>query len=876
MTSSIFTRAWLCAVATLWLTAPLDLGAQPLGGTALVSALREGGYVIVMRHASSPREAPAKAEAAPGNVDLQRQLDQAGLASAAAMGTALKRLGIPVGQVLSSPTFRAIQTAKQLDLGAPVPVEELGDGGQNMRADTEGRRSAWLREKAAEPPPAGTNRLLITHVPNLAGAFGDAAAGMTDGESLIVKPERGKGEVVARVKIADWSKLPAGGVALADDDPYAWLEDIHAAKPLAWVAEQNAKTFGELKADPRYAADFASMLAVLDAADRIPFGDLDHGSVYNFWQDADHSKGLWRRAPVEEYAKPAPSWEVLLDVDALAAAEKEDWVFKGAECAPRGTRCLIRLSRGGGDAVVVREYDLEGKKLAADGFALTEAKSNATYLDDDTVLFGTDFGAGTMTKSGYPRIVKEWKRGTPLAAARTVYEGPADDVGSSPVVFHDRNGDHGVVTRSVSFFESEYFAIGRDGARKLALPPSADLKGMFDGAYIATLREDYDAQGVTLERGSLVAFRDKGPPRALYVPDARSTIDSVAVGRDAIYAAIYSNVVGSVHAFTRRGDGWTDETKPLPANGSTGIVSVDSFGPEAMFRFESYLTPPTLYLDDGRAAPRAIKAQPARFDADGLVTEQLEATSKDGTRVPYFVVRPKTLSGPTPTVLYGYGGFEISLTPSYSSSVGRLWLTRGGVYVVANIRGGGEFGPAWHDAALKLHRQRAFDDFEAVAADLTRRGLTTPRQLGIMGGSNGGLLVSTVMTQIPDELGAVVCSVPLIDMIAYTHIGAGASWVGEYGDPADPKMREYISSYSPYQNVKPDVRYPPVLFVTTTSDDRVTPAHARKMAAKMEAQGHDVLFYEDTDGGHGTADHKQAAETAALNFTFLARELGLH
>jgi prolyl oligopeptidase len=666
-----------------------------------------------------------------------------------------------------------------------------------------------------------------------------------------------------------------GGHALAQDDPYAWLEDIHGAKPLAWVAEQNDKSFAELKADPRYAADFTSMLSVLDATDRIPFGRLDHGWVYNFWQDADHPKGVWRRAPVAEYSKPAPNWDVLLDVDALAAAEKENWVFSRADCAPQGTRCLIGLSRGGGDAAVVREYDLRTKKLASDGFALAEAKSDATYLDDDTVLFATDFGAGTLTKSGYPRIVKEWKRGTPIAAARTVYEGTIEDVGSSAVVFHGREGTHGVVTRSVSFFETEYFAIDRDGARNLPLPRSADLKGMFDGAYIATLRQDYDTRGVSLKRGSLVAFRDNSPPQPIYVPDPRSSVESVAVGRDAIYAAIYSNVVGSVHAFTRRGDGWADETKALPGNGSTDIVSVDSFGPDAMFRFESYLTPPTLYLDDGGGAPRPIKALPARFDASGLLAEQLEAKSKDGTGVPYFVVRPKTLRGPTPTVLYGYGGFEVSLTPSYSASAGRLWLTRGGVYVVANIRGGGEFGPAWHDAALKTNRQRAFDDFAAVAEDLERRGLTTPKQLGIMGGSNGGLLVATVMTQIPAKLGAVVCSVPLIDMIAYTHIGAGASWVGEYGDPADPKMREYIMGYSPYQNVQPDVRYPPVLFVTTTTDDRVTPAHARKMAAKMEAQGHHVLFYEDTDGGHGTADHKQAAEMSALNFVFFARQLGL-
>ena len=310
--------------------------------------------------------------------------------------------------------------------------------------------------------------------------------------------------------------------------------------------------------------------------------------------------------------------------------------------------------------------------------------------------------------------------------------------------------------------------------------------------------------------------------------------------------------------------------------GTADIVSTNDFGPEAMFSFQNYLTPATLYFDSGNDAPHAIKSLPARFDASGLVTEQFEAVSKDGTKIPYFVTRPKSLKGPAPTVLYGYGGFEVSLTPTYSANFGRLWLSHGGVYVVANIRGGGEFGPAWHEAALKTHRQRAYDDFAAVAIDLEKRGLTTPKQLGIMGGSNGGLLVSTVMTQIPDKLGAVVCQVPLIDMIAYTHIGAGASWEGEYGDPADPKMRDYILTYSPYQNVKAGMKYPPVLFITATSDDRVTPVHARKMAAKMEAQGHDVLFYENTDGGHAAAaDHRQSAEMWGLSFVYLAQKLGL-
>jgi prolyl oligopeptidase len=673
----------------------------------------------------------------------------------------------------------------------------------------------------------------------------------------------------------------AGARAVTDPamtDPYTWLEDIHGAKPLAWVREQNQKSLAVLKADPRYRKNYQSVLDVLDAPDRIPSGSLDHGFVYNFWQDAKNPKGVWRRTSIADYANPSPHWDVLLDLDALAKAEKENWVFEGAECAPKETRCLIRLSRGGGDAVVVREYDLQARHMARDGFTLSEAKTDVSYLDDDTVLFGTDFGKGTLTESGYARIVKLWKRGTPVSSARTLYGGQVSDVVVSPATFHTSQGDFGLVIRAVSFFESEYYAL--DAAKgtvgKLDLPLSADVKGMIGGALIATLREDYATQGVHFAKGALVAFRPGQKPELIYAPGPRAAIESVGVGQNAIYAAITENVIGSIHVFTTDGKSWSQRKLDLPPGGAVDVVSVNDSGPEALFNFQSYLIPPTLYVTDGHAALRAIKSLPARFDASGLVTEQFEATSKDGAKIPYFVTRPKNLNGPAPTVLYGYGGFEISLTPSYSANFGRLWLTHGGIYVVANIRGGGEFGPAWHEAATKFHRQRAYDDFAAVAMDLEKRGLTIPRQLGMMGGSNGGLLVSTVMVERPELFGAVVCQVPLVDMIAYTHIGAGASWEGEYGDPADPKMRDYILTYSPYQNVKKDVRYPPVLFVTATSDDRVTPVHARKMAARMEEQGHDVLFYENTDGGHAAAaDHKQAAEMWALSFVYLAEKLGL-
>jgi prolyl oligopeptidase len=688
-----------------------------------------------------------------------------------------------------------------------------------------------------------------------------------------------------------WTAMSAGSPQkshkhMEATDPFLWLEDIHGAKALEWVKTQNVKSEALLEADPAYQKDYESILAVMDATDRIPYGTIDHNFVFNFWQDADHPKGIWRRTTLADYAKPQPQWDVLLDLDKLSTDEKENWVWKGADCAPSLKHCLISLSRGGGDAVVVREFDLASKSFMPDGFTLKEAKSQITYLDEDDVLFGTDFGPGSMTTSGYPNVVKWWKRGTPMADARTIFTGQIGDVSSGAAVFREPSSNTAIVQRGITFFTSEYYAVQPDGrTMKLPLPLGADLKGMQNGNLIFTLRDDWTPPGgAAMAKGSLVAFplapfvKDKTANfMVLYMPDAKSSVDEVSTGRDAVYASIYSNVTGSIHVFKPGKDGkWSDTVLTLPSGGSTHIISTNDWGPEAMFSFESYVTPTTLYADNGNDKLTPIKSLPARFDSANLQTDQFFATSKDGTQIPYFVTRQKNLTGPAPTVLYGYGGFEISLTPSYSANFGMLWLNRGGVFVVANIRGGGEFGPAWHQAALGPNRQKAYDDFQAVAEDIERRGITTPKQLGIMGGSNGGLLVSANMVERPDLFGAVVCQVPLIDMIRYTKIGAGASWEAEYGDPAKPADRAWILKYSPYQNVSADVTYPPVFFVTATSDDRVTPVHARKMAARMEAQGHDVLFYENTDGGHAAAaNHKQGAEMWALSFVYLKQKLGL-
>ncbi|HWA88517.1 MAG TPA: prolyl oligopeptidase family serine peptidase [Rhizomicrobium sp.] len=688
--------------------------------------------------------------------------------------------------------------------------------------------------------------------------------------------------------------LASTAAIAADDDPNLWLSDIHGEKAQAWVKEHNAKSEALLKADPRYAQYHAAILKSLDTKDRIPLGNLDHGKLYNFWQDGEHVRGLWRRAAMAEYRKADPKWQVLLDVDKLDAAEHKDWVFQGAECGKTEARCLVRLSPGGGDAAEVREFDPKTQHLLADGFTLAASKGSAAYVDDDTVLFATDFGPGSMTVSSYPRIIKLWHRGQSLADAKTVFEGKSEDIAVRPFVIHGPGGLTNaratvLVEHGISFFAQEYYFMRADGGTvKLPLPDDANLQGGTRGNLILTLRSDWTIDKTTYPRGALVAFplgqflkSGKMPHVALLAaPDAHGTIDSVSTGEGAVYASIFHDVTGAIHVF-RPGKGkWSDTTLALPKGGSTTAVAADDWGPGALFTYESFLTPPTLYDDKARA----IKSQSPLFDASNMVSEQFWVTSSDGVKVPYFLIHRKDIAkGQVPTILYSYGGFELALTPWYWNDghrpldAGQVWLSKGGAIAVANIRGGGEFGPAWHQAALKANRQKAFDDFAAVGKDLETRGFTTPEHLGIVGASNGGVLTTVTMTQHPELLHAVVCQRPLVDMLRYTHFGAGASWVEEYGDPDKPEDRAYIEKYSAYQNVKPDVKYPSILFITETTDDRVTPIWARMMAAKMEAQGHDgVLFDESAEGGHGPGSTNAAqADMWALSYVYLARELGL-
>jgi len=675
-----------------------------------------------------------------------------------------------------------------------------------------------------------------------------------------------------------------------ENDPYYWLSDIKGEKALAWVKAQNAVSDAKLQGDPLYAPIREQILQSLDTKDRIPLGNVDHGDVYNFWQDKEHVRGLWRKTTVAKYRNADPKWDVLLDVDKYDAEQKKNWVFHGARCNPGMKRCLVDLSPGGGDAGEIFEYDPATHSFTTDGFHLAVAKSNAQYIDDDTIIFDTDFGPGTMTKSSYPRIVKIWHRGTPISDAKQVFEAGENDIRAGARVYRGPYGTVVTVERGLTTFTSEHYVLMPDGStEKLPLPVGAVLHGITRGQMIVTLRDDWKEKN--LKQGSLLAFdilsfiKTKKMPKiaVLYVPDSHGTVESVATGQDAVYAAIFENITGSIHAF-RPGDKgkWSDTKLALPEGGTTATVSADDWSGTAYFTYESFLVPPTLYETTGDGNAAAIKSQKPLFDATTQTAQQFWATSKDGTKIPYFVIRPKDAKGPLPTIQYAYGGFQLSNFPWYWDDghkpldAGQTWIARGGSVVVANIRGGGEFGPHWHEQTLKYHHQNAFDDFAAVAKDVIAHGFATPQTLGIVGASNGGLLVTATMTEHPELFSAVVCQRPLVDMLLYTKFGAGTSWIGEYGDPADPKMRAYIAKYSAYQNVKPDVKMPSILFITETSDDRVTPVFARMMAAKMEAQGHDVLFNEAPEGGHGPGStNAEQANMWALSYAYFAEKLGL-
>ena len=675
-----------------------------------------------------------------------------------------------------------------------------------------------------------------------------------------------------------------------DKDPFLWLEDVNGARSMAWVGEQNARGLKVLEGDPRYAGLHAQALSLAEAKDRIPRPEFIGGEVFNFWQDADHVRGIWRAASVSDYAAPAPGWRTVLDLDALSKAQGANWVWKGATCQrPAETRCLIQLSDGGEDAVTVREFDLATGQFTPGGFDLPRSKQDVDWIDDDTLILARDWGPGTMTASGYPFVVKVLHRGQALRQAATVVRGePTDEVGATPRTLVDGQGRRAVVvTRGVTFFSYQHYLVGDHGADRLALPGKSDIDDLVAGRLIVTVREPWTPRPgaatvpagavVSLDLAATVADPYHLYPTVVWAPGPREALGEVGATKDRLVVTTLDNVKGRGWVFTPTDAGWTRAPLALPDNASVELVATDDRSDDAYLQVQSFLTPTTLWLSDGwSGALSQVKALPSKFDASGLVTEQFEATSKDGTRVPYFVVHRKDIryDGANPTLLYGYGGFEVSMTPTYSATLGKLWLERGGVYVLANIRGGGEFGPAWHEAALTVHRQRAYDDFAAVGHDLIARKITSPRRLGIRGGSNGGLLMGVEFEQHPELWNAVIIDVPLLDMLRFEQIAAGASWVGEYGSVSDPGQRAFLASISPYANLKPGVEYPEPFIFTTTKDDRVGPVHARKFAAKMAAMGLPYLYYENTEGGHAAgANLREAAHEQALEMTYLTIKL---
>ena len=678
---------------------------------------------------------------------------------------------------------------------------------------------------------------------------------------------------------------PAAPNASDAADPYIWLEDVHGAKPLAWVEAENARSLAVLKGDPRYAGFHEDALKIVNATDRIPMPEQIGETVFNFWQDPTHVRGIWRRTNPASYATATPDWETVIDLDQLAASEKKNWVWHGANCPPPDyRRCLVSLSDGGEDADTLREFDLTTRSFVDGGFVLPRSKQSVDWLDADTLLLARDWGPGTMTASSYPFVVKILKRGQGLDQATEVFRGKPDDVAVNPAVLHDGQGHKLVlIVRATDFFHQETYELTDHGVVQLQLPAKVDIKGMVGGQLVFSPLEDWRGY----KAGALVAFapselRERtdapgGAAHLLFAPGPRQSIEQAAIGKDRVVAAIYDNVRGGLYAFHFQDGVWTSTQIPVAPNSSVGVASASEANDTAYYSVENFLAPTHLWQVDTASGQSAdIKDMPARFDAAGLAVDQYEATSSDGTKVPYFVVHPKgmKLDGSNPTILYAYGGFQASMLPSYGAATGKLWLEHGGVYVLANIRGGGEFGPAWHEAGLKTHRQLIYDDFAAVAKDLIARQITSPRRLGIQGGSNGGLLMGVEFVQHPELWRAVDIQVPLLDMLRFEKIGAGASWVGEYGTVGVPAERAFWEKTSPYQNLKGGVAYPEPFFVTATSDDRVTPVHARKMAARMKEMGLPYLFFENTNGGHSaSANLQERAERVALEFTYFTRKL---
>ncbi|NYF90617.1 prolyl oligopeptidase family serine peptidase [Tunturiibacter empetritectus] len=673
-------------------------------------------------------------------------------------------------------------------------------------------------------------------------------------------------------------------------DNYQWLEDVSGGKAMAWVNEENARSAKVLQADPRYPALAETALKVLESPTRLPTPDFRVGEIYNTWQDAQHVRGILRKTSLDSYLTDQPDWQTVIDYDALAAKDNEKWVEKGLNCLyPGDGLCLVSLSAGGEDADTLREFDLKTGKFVAGGFVLPKSKQDVTWVDKDTLLVARDWGEGTMTQSGYPFVIKLWKRGQTLDQAKEVYRGTPTDVEVGAAAIQDSQGHTAVILdRGVNFFERETFLYTDSGPKKVFVPGKSRTHGMLDGQLIVELNQDWKPEGhsKTFPQGSVIALDleavKKDPvhlkPTVIFTPTTEEFFQESAITKDHLLLTTLDHVQGRAYLYTHEANNtWTRKKLDIPDNLSVSIATTNTSDNKFFLETTGFLTPSSLLLGDAASTSlKSAKTLPAQFDASNLIVEQLQATSKDGTKVPYFLVRHKDIKydGSNPTLMNAYGGFQVSMTPLYNPILGKLWLERGGTFVLANIRGGGEFGPAWHDAGLKTHRQRIYDDFASVGQDLFTRKITSPRRLGIVGGSNGGLLMGVEFTQHPEMWNAVVIQVPLLDMIRFEHIAAGASWVGEYGTVTIPDERKFLAHISPYNQLNPNTNYPEPLIFTTTKDDRVGPVHARKFAARLE-EFHKPFFYDEiVEGGHAAgANLKEQANTRAEQYTYLTRKL---
>ncbi len=676
------------------------------------------------------------------------------------------------------------------------------------------------------------------------------------------------------------------GVPGPEQDPFIWLEEARSDRALDWVRAENDKTIEALATDPRFEKLQAEALAIFDAQDRIPYVSFRPDGLYNFWQDEDHEKGIVRRTTLESYRTDNPQWETVLDIDALAEAEGREWVYKGSNCLPPEQRlCMVALSDGGKDATVLREFDMAAGEFVEGGFTLPESQGSVDWIDENTMLVSRDFGEGTLTESLYPFTTRIWTRGQPIEVAEEIFRGEPTDVSAGVYLLRDSDSNvHArLAYRGLDFFDRAYY-VWQDGEWVgLDLPRKAAPYGIVDGQILFSTDVDWNAGDEVFPADSLVAAdleEWKADPNGatkhlVWAPGERQTRQGGAITADSLYVGLLDNVRGQVLKLDFADGEWASNRVSLPDHASISIAASSDESDEVMYTVADFLSPTTLYYADG-GAPEVLKTSPERFVPDGMSVEQHEATSADGTKIPYFIVRPEgtTLDGTTPTLLTGYGGFQVSRTPAYLGSTGKLWVENGGAYVLANMRGGGEFGPEWHQTAMGENKQRTWDDFIAVAQDLVDRGFTSPDHLGIMGGSQGGLLVGTAFTQRPDLFDAAVVQIPLFDMLRYHEIGRGASWIGEYGDPRIPEQRAWIEGYSPYQKLVEGVDFPSPFFVASTADDRTHPAHARKAVARLHELDQPVLYYEDMTGGHsGGVDNEQRARLQALQFVYLMQRL---